>query len=145
MLKQLGRGQGHAELLVYPLKKPDGQQRVATQLEEVVVHTDALDTQQLAPDRRDGPLHLGAGFRELARPRGAVSGWRGRARRSILPFGVSGHSSMATKTEGIMWCGIWLRRCARSSAAVGAPPVGASTYATSCFWPDGLSHATTAH
>ena len=38
---------------------PGGHQRMAAELEEVVVHADAFDAEQLAPDRRQAALRIG--------------------------------------------------------------------------------------
>ena len=52
-----------------PRRHPGRQQRVAAQLEEVVVRADRLAPQHLAPDRRQHLLHRAAGRRGVADPR----------------------------------------------------------------------------
>ena len=99
------------------------QQRVAAQLEEVVVDADPLQAQHLGPDVGE---HLLAGVRGR-RVGTAAAGCRsgaGSAWRSTLPLGVSGSASSTTKAEGTMYSGSLPCRKARSSAAVGRPRSG---------------------
>ena len=78
-----------------------GEQRVPAQREEVVVRADPLDPQHLGPDRRPAAPRPacaappGAGV-------GAAGSGAGRARRSTLPFGVSGSAASATNADGTM-------------------------------------------
>ena len=95
-------------------------QRVAAEFEEVVVPS------QPAPGRAarttDAAIaDLGFAFRRLVRARGdAPSSGAGSARRSSLPFGVSGSASSRTKAAGTMYSGSAAQQVARSDSTVGA-------------------------
>ena len=96
------------------------QQRVAAQLEEVVVPAHPLDAQQLRPDRGQRLLDLAlrrlvAALHVRPSPSGA-----GSALRSSLPLGVSGSASSCTKAAGTMYSGSARARCARSASASAA-------------------------
>ena len=81
------------------------QQRVAAELEEVVVDADLLDARAPRPDRGQQLLHRPVrGAHVLRRGRCARSG-AGSASRSTLPFGVSGRASRTTKADGTMYSG----------------------------------------
>ena len=80
--------------------QPGRQQRMAAEVEEVVVDADPLDAR--APRRTAPPGSPPAALRGARRaPLGRSSG-AGSARRSSLPLGVSGSASSSTKAAGTM-------------------------------------------
>ena len=82
-----------------PADQPRRQQRMTAQLEEVVVDPDPLDAQHLGKQRAQHLLLRRA--RHHASP-DRVSSGAGSARRSSLPFGVSGRRSRTTSADGTM-------------------------------------------
>ena len=70
------------------------------ELEEVVVDADPLDAQHLGKQRAQDLLLRRA--RRPMRMRRAASSGAGSARRSSLPFGVSGSRSSTTIADGTM-------------------------------------------
>ena len=72
---------------------------MAAEREEVVVDADALQPQHLGKQPAQDLLLRGA--RRAARTAGVKSG-AGSARRSSLPFGVSGSRSSTTNADGTM-------------------------------------------
>jgi hypothetical protein len=97
-------GQADAELGIEIRDRADGLQRMATQLEEVVVTADAFDLQQLPPDSGQALFYMtlrrfeGLGAKE-------PSSGAGNAFRSSLPFAVSGTRSNCTYAAGTMCSG----------------------------------------
>ena len=91
--------------------------RAAAQREEVIMHANAFQLEDLAPDLSQKLLGGRAWGDELVRP-----GWRGRqppstnARRSTFPPGVRGSASVTQKSAGTIAAGSWSRRNRRSSA-----------------------------
>ena len=85
------------------------------QLEEVVVDADPRHAEHLREHPAQDLLRTVAGARAGPAPP-AVSG-AGSARRSSLPFTVSGSPSSTTTADGTMYSGSRPPRCARSSAA----------------------------
>ncbi len=61
-------------LVANPPVRPQQQERMASEIEEVVVHADPLDLEEVAPDRGDGLLHLPHGRHEGSRRRLAAPG-----------------------------------------------------------------------
>ncbi len=79
------------------------QQRVAAELEEVVVDADALDAQKIAPESRPASAGRACGAEcRSSRSSGRLASGAGRARRSTLPVGVRGSASRIVNTEGTM-------------------------------------------
>ena len=78
------------------------EQRMPSELEEVIVDADAIDAQQARPD---------SAARRSVRVRGAtytvsdVCSGTGSALRSILPFGDSGSVASTTTADGTMYSG----------------------------------------
>ena len=83
-----------------PADQPRRQQRVAAELEEVVVDADPLDAQHLGKQRAQHLLLRRA--RQPTQRRDGASSGAGSARRSSLPFGVSGSRSSTTIADGTM-------------------------------------------
>ncbi len=83
-----------------------GQERVAAQLEEVVVDSDPLSLEDLLPRLCDEGLRRGP-WRvvRFTRYDDSADSGAGRALRSTLPLGVSGKASRRTKAEGIIELG----------------------------------------
>ena len=79
--------------------QPGGQQRVAAELEEVVVDADLGNAQHLGEQRAQHRFLRRA--RRRGAPRSPYPG-AGSARRSSLPFGVSGSRSSSTNADGTM-------------------------------------------
>ena len=52
MFEHLGQAQVQVEGLLHTREHLDRQQRVSAEIEEVIVQPDAVDAQDLAPDRR---------------------------------------------------------------------------------------------
>ena len=110
----------------------DRQQRVAAELEEVVVPADPLHAQHLRPDRRQRLLDLA-----VAAPRSRVAhtaspSGAGSALRSSLPFGVSGSASSAHERRRhhvLRQAPPQVRRAARSASA---PPRRPRTPPAAC-------------
>ena len=124
------------------LHQPHRQQRVPAQLEEVVVHADALQAQDLG-ERRAQDLLRARGRRPT---RTAPQHLRGGQRpRSSFPFTVSGSASSTTTADGTMYSG---SRSATTRAARphSKPPCrsAGTTYATRRLSPGRSSRATTA-
>ena len=94
----------------------DRQDRVAAELEEVVVDADGVETEHVAPRSRRGAARV-CGAQRLAGVV-AVTGVRaaGRAATSTLPCGVSGMWSRTTMDEGTIGSGSWSCSHRRSSA-----------------------------
>ena len=109
--------------------QPDEQQRVAADVEEVVVEADAVEAAARPPNRGDAAARPGssAARRTRARPvslRVAGPGG-GSALRSTLPFGVSGSASSSTTWAGPCTPAAARRaRRAPSSAATACPASG---------------------
>ena len=114
-------GQLHPEAGAHPADQPRRQQRVAAQLEEMVV--DAHPLAAPAPRRtgRRGLAPAASAGRGTPRPRRCGAG---SALRSSLPLGVSGRASSTTNAAGTMYSGSrsarWRRRAATSGDAPGA-------------------------
>ena len=73
-------GKSTENVLADPRDQPHGQQRMATQLEKVVVGADALQPQQVGPDGRQLPLGVGTrGDVAMHRPRRRRHHRQGRA------------------------------------------------------------------
>ena len=83
-----------------PADQPRRQQRVAAQLKEVVVDPDPLNPQHLRKQRAQDLLLRRA--RPAPQPGAAHSSGAGSARRSSLPFAVSGRRSSTTNADGTM-------------------------------------------
>ena len=80
--------------------QPCGEQRMAAELEEVVVDADLGKSQASRRTARTAPPP--AALRGSRRVAFAVTTGAGSARRSSLPFGVSGSRSSSTKADGTM-------------------------------------------
>ena len=83
-----------------PADQPRRQQRVPAQLEEVVVDADPLDAPAPRQTARTGSPPAGCAAPAAHAP--AASSGAGSARRSSLPFGVSGSRSSTTIADGTM-------------------------------------------
>ncbi len=132
---QAGRETGHSRSLeqlahrhldtqgrAHPRGHPGGEQRVPAELEEALLDPDPLDPEDLGEDA--GQQLLDRVARRLVpgrRGRGAASA--SRARRSTLPFGVSGSASRKTNADGTMYSG---RRSARDERSPRAVAVSAA-------------------
>ncbi len=87
----------------------DGQERVAPEIVEAVVHADVIALEHVGPDGGEHLFH-GRARRSasalLPLPRAAAAAASAAsaasARRSTLPFGVSGSASIRVKAAGIM-------------------------------------------
>ena len=77
------------------------QQRVAAQVEEVVVRPDPLEPEHLGPDAGEDLLDRRA-RRHDSSPSALCRSGAGRALRSTLPLGVSGSAASVTKAAGTM-------------------------------------------
>jgi hypothetical protein len=101
--------------------QPRGEERVAAQVEEVVL-TPTRSTPSSSPQAAASSSSTGVRGGPPAAPcgRAVTESGSGRARRSTLPLGVSGSASSSTKAEGTMCSGRRSRRCRLSSAAPGA-------------------------
>ena len=115
----------------HPADQPRRQQRVAAKLEEVVVDADPRNPQHLGKQPAQDLL-----LRRARRPvrvlrRQAPA--KASARRSSLPFGVSGSRSSTTSADGTMYSGSTCDSAARSptaSTAAKAPPSAAAAATT---------------
>ena len=106
----------HAQGVADAADQPGGEQRVAAEVEEVVVDTDGPGRARRRTGRR------GLLGRRARRP-AAVSSARcgaGSARRSSLPLTVSGSASSTTNADGTMYSGSRLGQWPRSAADVDA-------------------------
>ena len=114
--------------LAQPALQAGDQQRVAADLEEVLLDADPVEPQDLAPDGADRPLevvarrHVG-GLRGADLPR-RRAGPRGRACRWRSPAAAGS----STKVQGTMYSGSVSRRKARSSADRPAAPAPAGRH-----------------
>ena len=110
----------------------DAQDRVAAELEEVVVDADASSAEDRGPDPGERPLD-----RRCAARRTASGARVARTRAPAAPCGrpcrsaVSGSASRTTKCAGTMYSGSFVRRWAFSSSAERSGSAVATTYATS--------------
>ena len=99
-LEQRAHGDAGVERGAEPGDHLGGDQRVAAEVEEVVVEPTAVAAaEHLGEDRGDDLLDRGARRTELGRPRTSGSG---SAFRSSLPLALSGNSSSTTIAAGTM-------------------------------------------
>ena len=96
------------------------EQRVAAQLEEVVVDADPVPAEQLAPDAGHLPLDVVAGQRTVALD--AAASGAGSAERSSLPLAFRGNAGRSTKAAGTMYAGSVRPSAARRSLSLAVQP-----------------------
>ena len=144
----------HRHLDPEGLAEPRGdlrrQERVAAEVEEVIVDPDAVDPEDVgqaaaSPPPRPRPRRRrrGVGRRRPVGPEGQQSG------ASTLPCSVSGRAPTATNADGIMYPGTFGPSHARNSAADAIVSPRGARYATSrrsagaglAGEDDGLAHA----
>ena len=118
-----GAWRDHQSRLARPAHQLDRPDAVAAQLEEVVVDADPRDAEHVGEQRAQQLLLRRA---RRAPHRGRRQSGAGSARRSSLPFGVSGSASSATNADGTMCSGSSCRQMRpqrrRSASAPAAPP-----------------------
>ena len=91
VVEDSGDRQIDADALLDPGEHLQREQRVAAEVEEVVVNPDPVDRQHLAPDRRQHFLHRTSRAPRMERSRsGRSPSGAGSARRSSFRFGVVG-------------------------------------------------------
>ena len=102
-----------------PCDELDGLERVAAEVEEVIVNPDPLELEHIGPDAGERVLERVEGATYSADGSSGPGPGSGSALRSTLPLGERGKSSRVTNAEGTMYSGsaAWSHR--RSSATSG--------------------------